>query len=70
MRATESSPGSQMREVDSVMHGDCFILQMSLVTPPRAWAEGRAGNIDTISEPTEIDLKQRAFNPLKIYELI
>ena len=39
-------------------------------TPPLVWAGGRVDNIDTISELTEIDIKQRVFNPLKIYGLI
>ena len=40
------------------------------VTPPGVWAGGLVGNIDTTSERTELDLKRRVFNPLKIYGLI
>jgi hypothetical protein len=40
---------------------------LAAATPPRVWAGGRVGSIDTINEPTEFDLKQRVFNPLKIY---
>jgi len=53
-----------------IVSSDNTSWSLAAATPPRVWAGGRVGSIDTISEPTEIDLTQRAFNPLKIYGFI
>jgi hypothetical protein len=51
-----------------IVSSDNCRWSLAAVTPPRVWAGGRLGNIDTISERKEI--KQRVFNPLKIHGLI
>jgi hypothetical protein len=53
-----------------IVSSDNCRWSLAAATLPRVWAGGRVRNIDTISELTEIDLKQRVFNPLKIYGLI
>jgi hypothetical protein len=51
-----------------IVSSDNCRCSLAAVTPPRVWAVGRMGNIDTLNERKEI--KQRVFNPLKIYGLI